>query len=300
MFGAHHVRNWQEWKDEQDYPYDSVAALAAYSNLKSGAGDGIPYADGDIPLNVWRFLQTNGSAGTDGRIRKIESYYQLDKTAEQTEQEWLDLFFNTILLYGPVTVATAWPNNWFVNPAPSGVMPNPGGSSTGHMFSVSGKRTINGVICAACDQSWIDWGVIDPNGDTNVFYIPVDMFAMTAQLGLWECWKTFDVLGDHPVIPIPPKPQPESGMLSIYTVDPVYLDLAIGTQLYKEDGSPLTTVHSGGSHLFSPGLANATHRAVAISTGGVRQYALVAITDCKNVVSLDEDWLHWLSMAPKS
>jgi hypothetical protein len=284
-FGVTAVRNYQELLDEGSAPFTSAEALQSYKYLKWGdpsgvwPGDGIPYAGGDIPLNVWKYEQLIGSVGPDGKNRKIGPYYQLDKTPSDTDQSWLDEFFNVMHDFGPVTVSSAWPTNWFPDPAPSGVMPNPSGATAGHMWAVKGKKTINGVIYARCRQSWGDgWGVVDTHGHGGEFLIPVAQFALVYILGLAECWKTVDILGDHPT------PLPEVGMLPVYSIAPAYVDLAIGVQCFKEDGkTPLVKVSSGGAGRFSPGLAYAGQRAVEINTGGIRQYAVINSVNCTNV-----------------
>ena len=61
------------------------------------------------------------------------------------------------------------------------------------------------------------------------------------------------------------------------------VDLAIGAQLYRLDGTtPLVKLSSGGMGLWSP-FASGANRAVQISTGGVVQLALVRTADCTNV-----------------
>ena len=282
-FAVTAIRNGQELIDEGSAPFSSAEALQSYRYLKAGdpsgvwPGDGIPYGVGDIPLYVWQYEKAVGSVGPDGKTRKIAGYYQNDKQPSDTNQSWLDLVFNVLVTAGAVSVSSAWPDNWFPNPAPSGVMPYPGGAASGHMWAVKGKKTINGVIHARCRQSWgADWGAIDTHGRSGEFLIPVSYFALVSRLGLNECWKTVDVIDDHP--------SPEVGMLPVYSIAPAYVDLAIGVQCFKEDGkAALVKVSSGGANRFSPGLAYAGKRAVEITTGGVRQYAVVNLADCTNV-----------------
>jgi hypothetical protein len=64
---------------------------------------------------------------------------------------------------------------------------------------------------------------------------------------------------------------------------PKIVNLAVGVQLYATDGkTPLVKLSSGGTDLYSPFGFNA-QRAVVISTGGVRQIAMVAAAACTNV-----------------
>ena len=64
---------------------------------------------------------------------------------------------------------------------------------------------------------------------------------------------------------------------------PKIVDLGVGVQCYATDGTtPLVKISNGGLNLYSP-FGNGAQRAVVISTGGVRQVALVALTACKNI-----------------
>ena len=283
------IRNWQELQDgAPSAPFTSAEALASYQALKSGVpglwpGDGIPYADGDIPVNAWNFESKVGSTDANGKTHVIAAYYQLDKQSAQTEQDWLDEFFNVMAAFGPVSVASAWPNNWFPFPA-NGVMPTPGGASAGHMWAVKGKRTLaDGTIVAVCRQSWgSSWGLTDSFGRGGEFLIPVSYFQYTQQLGLWECWKTLDAKtpGEWPAPPVPPEPN----MTVPLQGSPQLVDLAVGVQCYeRNDGTtPLVQIKSGGAGVFSPGALSATKLVVRISTGGVVQEAIVNASDATN------------------
>ena len=77
--------------------------------------------------------------------------------------------------------------------------------------------------------------------------------------------------------------------LPITEAAPKLVDLAIGAQLYRLDGTtPLVTLSSGGTGLWSP-FASGSNRAVQISTGGLVQLALVRAADCANVRDLPTD-----------
>ena len=304
-FAATGIRNWQEFRDGGLYPFTSAEALASYNELKSGVpglwpGDSIPYADGDIPLYAWQYEQKAGSADANGKRHVIAAYYQLDYTSGQTEQQWLDEFFSVLAAFGPVSVSSAWPAGWFADPkSRGGVMPSPGGATAGHMWAVKGKLTLTAAqmqalgilgslsgVMARCRQSWgSGWGVTDSFGRSGEFLIPVEYFAMTAQLGLHECWKTIDVTGEWPAPP-PPPPTPEPVNMTVpLQGSPQLVDLAVGVQCYeRNDGkTPLVQIKSGGNGVLSPGSYSATQLVVRISIGGIVQEAVVNASDAKNV-----------------
>jgi hypothetical protein len=299
-FSVTGIRNYQEKQDgAPDFPFDSAEALLSYQRLKSGygawPGDGIPYAAGDIPLNVWRYEQLVGSQDAAGEFHTIANYYQDDAYSGQTEQQWLDEFFNVMLLAGPVSVSSGWPNNWMPDPAPSlGVMPTPGGASAGHQWAAKGKKTLTAAQMAQIGYpslsgimvrnrqgwGWPGWGIVDSFGRGGEFLIPVEWFAYTTQLGLHECWKSVDKPGEWPAPPAPPEPAMTVKLIG----SPQLVDLAVGTQCYQRaDGTtPLVTIKSGGTGVFSPGAFSTTQLVVRISTGGIVQEAIVNATDAKN------------------
>jgi hypothetical protein len=297
-FAATAIRNWQEFQDGAGgYPFTSAEALQSYNELKSGVtglwpGDSIPYADGDIPLYAWQYEQKAGSADASGMRHVIAAYYQLDYSFGQTEQQWLDEFFSVLQAFGPVSVSSAWPDGWFASPV-NGVMPTPGGATAGHMWAVKGKKTLaDGTVTARCRQSWgSGWGVTDSFGRPGEFLIPVSYFALTAQLGLHECWKTIDATGEWPAPPPPAPPVPPEPVMSTVPLwgSPQLVDLAIGVQTFdRDDGktplTPITGPKPGPVTVVSPGAFDTAGKQliVRISHGGINQEAIVNVADAKN------------------
>ena len=77
--------------------------------------------------------------------------------------------------------------------------------------------------------------------------------------------------------------QPVEAPVQVTDPTPKIVDLAVGVQCYAADGkTPLVKIQSGGKDIYSP-YGNGAQRAVVISTGGVRQVAMVALTACRNI-----------------
>lgn len=94
-------------------------------------------------------------------------------------------------------------------------------------------------------------------------------------------------LGGHGPRQAAPRSQPvtEEGTMPLPITEaiPKLVDLAVGTQIYRLDGTtPLVKLSSGGTDLWSP-FASGINRAVRISTGGLVQLVLVRTAACKNV-----------------
>jgi hypothetical protein len=292
-FSATEVRSYQERTDEGKWAFSTTSATRAYSWLKNGhdawPGDGAPDGLGSYPLAVWRMAKQVGIPGIDGVGRPISAYYQLQGTPG--DPAWIDLMLQVILQFGPVTVSSAWPNNWWTVPA-TGHVPAPAGVVGAHQWARKGYK-LNGPVGPthlglsptgrywANLQSWGTYGHTDEYGRSGTFYTPFEGDHDWSQMQIAEVWKTIDV-DEYPN----PTPEPTNMTLPIYNPGPwdQAVDLAIGTPIWAPDGkTPLTKVANSLTGVRSPFAVSATMRLVRITTGGVLQGGLVATTACKNM-----------------
>ncbi len=223
------------------------------------------------PPQLWDYTKRVGWPTKDGSPRRVDAaYYSLGRPS--SDAAWLAAVQQTILQLGPFQMTSSWPDNWW-NTDAAGFMPTP--SSTlagGHAYESCGwDLHADGSWDLICHQTWGAFGH-DPEHPDH-FRVRA---AWLDPLG-WEAWKVIDLV-DAPTPPL------EVGMLPVYSIDPKFVDLAVGVQCFREDGkTPLVKVSSGGAGRFSPGYAYLGKRAVEINTGGVRQYAVVNAADCSNV-----------------
>ena len=293
-FTADEIKMQQERIDQGIYAFDDTCAFAGWEQFKHGygswPGDGID-SDGSIPLYVWKFAKLEGLLDKAGKHRKILAYYQLQ--GEPGSPEWIDTRIQVLLQYGPVSVASAWPNNYWTCPA-DGFLPPPVGVAGAHMFANKGfwlKGPIGPLSAGHSPtgrywiyrQSWGKYGKTDKYGHSGTFYIPFEAdgspYYSTFQIA--EIWKTIDV-DEYPN----PTPEPDEMTLPIYNAAPwdQAVDLAIGTQVYAPDGTtPLVRVSNTLTGVRSPFAVSATRRLVRITTGGVLQAGIVATSACANM-----------------
>lgn len=278
-FAATGIRNWQEHADEGRWAFDTPSAYQTYQWLKHGhgsfGGDGMPGIEGSSARAVWDLARTEGIPARSGPPRRIAAYYRL--SGVPGSEAWVATMQQVILVHGPVSVVMPWADNWFSSPTGDGILPHPTVARSSHMFARTGWRTIGGQRYWRHRNSWGAWGVTDSFGHRGEFLTPVEFDGLFG-VRLDEAWKTIDITGDSPT------PPPEVGMLPVYSINPALVDLPVGTQLYREDGkTPLVKVSAGGVGRFSPGLAFAGKLAVEISTGGIHQYAVANVADCRNI-----------------
>jgi hypothetical protein len=289
-FSAASVRSWQEWYDEGRWAFNNASAFLGYDWLKHGhgayPGDGVD-AEGSYPLAVWTLAKVEGLPGADGLARKIAAYYQLQGAPGSAA--WIDLQIQVLLQYGPVTVSSAWPNNWWTCPS-SGLLPYPSGHAGGHQYVRKGfwlKGPVGPLASGLSPsgrywrhrQSWGAYGRTDKFGRSGEFLTPFEADAAYPNLQIGEVWKTLDII-DYP------KPEPAM-TLPIYNAAPFdqRVDLAAGTQLYATDGTtPLVKIGLAGAWgVRSPFAVSATKRLVRITTLGITQGAIVATAACSNM-----------------
>lgn len=285
-FAATSVRSWQERQDEGTFEFTTDSAFTTYRWLKEGhgafPGDGID-AEGSYPSAVWQMAKMEGVPGADGHARKIAAYYQLQGTPGSAQ--WIATRLQVLIQFGPVTVATPWPTNWW-DCGTSGILPYPSGIAGAHMYTCKGYTLVGpkGALALGMSPSgryWKyrqSWGEAayrrrDGYGRAGEFLIPFEADASYPNSfgGNGEVWKTVDMAGDDPT------PSPTGGSVKVTDSVPQLVDLPAGRQLYLVDGvTKLTTMSAAAANVYSPaGGPTAAMRYVVITTGGVRQQLAV-------------------------
>lgn len=292
-FSATSVRAYQERIDEGAWAFSTTSATRAYSWLKNGhdawPGDGAPDGQGSYPLAVWKMAKQVGIPGIDGVGREIAAYYQLQGTPG--DPAWIDTQVQVLLQYGPVTVSSAWPGNWWTVPA-DGHVPAPAGIVGAHQWVRKGYR-LNGPLGLPSNglsptgrywanlQSWGPYGHTDKYGRSGTFYTPFEGDHNWSQMQIAEIWKTIDV-DEYPN----PTPEPTDMTLPIYNgaAFDQAVDIAAGTQVYHTDGTtPLTRFSAAAVAVRSPFAISAARRLIRVTTGGVVQSGIVAMSACTNM-----------------
>jgi hypothetical protein len=290
-FAATSIRSHQEHIDEGSWEFDTAAAFKAYRWLKEGhgayPGDGIP-SEGSYPKAVWTLAKVEGIPGRDGNARRIAAYYQLQGTPGSAA--WVATQQQVILQFGPVSVSSAWPGNWWTCGA-SGLLPYPSGNAGGHMFVKKGwwlsgaKGALSGGM-SPTGRYWRyrqSWGADsytrrDRFGRAGEFLLP---FEADTEYPRWgeggEIWKTVDVKDDDPT--------PGGKMVPVADKAARMLSIPAATQLFDiSTGAPLVKM-SAAAKVHSPFAVNATQYAVVVTTGGVTQLARVNKADASLVAS---------------
>lgn len=296
-FAASAIKMQQELIDSGSYLYNTPCAFVGYNQFKKGygpwPGDGID-SEGSIPLYVWQFARLVGMPDKNGKRHFISAFYQLQ--GQPGSDEWIDTRLQTLLQWGAVSVASAWPNNFWSCPS-SGFLPAPLGTAGAHMFANKGfwlKGPIGPISKGLSPtgrywiyrQSWGTYGKTDEYGHSGTWYVPfeADTSDYYPSFKIAEVWKTVDI-DDFPN-PTPPPTPGDDMTLPVYNAAPFdqAVDLSIGVQLYKIDGvTPLVTMKVDKVGARSCFATSATQRLVQISTGGVLQAAIVATADCRNM-----------------
>lgn len=290
-FAATAIRSGQERIDEGSWEFDSVSAMKTYGWLKKGhgawPGDGIPNVEGSYPQAVWKMARVEGIPGKDGTARRIAAYYQLQGTAGSAD--WIDTQLQVLLQYGPVSVSSAWPNNWWTCGS-SGLLPWPSGNAGGHMFVkkgflLTGPKGPASVGKSPTGRYWRyrqSWGSNysrrDRFGRVGEFLLPFEADVAYPIFGEGgEVWKTIDIKGDDPT--------PEAQMVPAKDKTARMLRLAAGVQLFDiSSGAPLVKMSSAAT-VHSPFAVSTTQYAVVITTGGVQQLARVNTADASLVAT---------------
>ena len=282
-FAATSIRMWQERVDEGTFEFDTESAFETYKWLKEGhgafPGDGIPNVEGSYPSAMWQMAKVEGVPGKDGHARKIESYWQLKGTPGSPE--WIETQLQVLTQFGPVSVATPWPSNWW-DCGPSGILPFPAGTAGAHMYAKKGHlltgpkgQLANGMSLSGrywrMRQSWGEAAYTrkDKFGRAGEWLLPFEAEASypNAMGGNGEIWKTIDKAGDDPT--------PGGEMVPAKDKVARLLKVAANTQLYDiESGTPLVKL-SVAATLYSPFSVNTTQYAVIVTTGGVQQLARI-------------------------
>jgi hypothetical protein len=281
-FAATAIRMGQELVDEGTFEFNTDSAFTAYSWLKKGhgayPGDGVD-AEGSYPSAMWQMAKVEGVPGIDGNARKIESYWQLQGTPGSAA--WIETQLQVLTQFGPVSVATPWPGNWW-GCGPSGILPFPAGLAGAHMYVKKGHTLVGpkGALAAGMSpsgrywrmrQSWGDAAYTrrDRYGRAGEWLLPFEAEAAypNAFGGNGEIWKTIDITGDDPT--------PGGDMVPAKDKTARLLSVPAGTQLYAlETGAPLVKV-AATSRLLSPFAYSLTQYAVIVTTSGVQQLVRV-------------------------
>jgi len=280
-FAATAIRMWQEKVDEGTFEFNSASAFTTYSWLKNGhgafPGDGIPNVEGSFPSAVWQMAKVEGIPGIDGNARKIDSYWQLQDTPGSPA--WIETQLQVLTQFGPVSVATPWPNNWW-GCGPSGILPFPVGNAGAHMYGKKGHWLVGpkGPLAQGMSpsgrywrmrQSWGDAAYTrrDKYGRAGEWLLPFEAEAAypNAFGGNGEIWKTIDKAGDDPT--------PGGEMVPAKDKTARVITAPAGTQLYDiESGAALVKLGGTGSiRLHSPFAYSTTQYAVILTTGGTQQ-----------------------------
>ena len=282
-FAATSIRMWQERVDEGTFEFNTETAFETYRWLKQGhgawGGDGIPNVEGSYPSAMWQMAKMVGIPGIDGFARPIESYWQLKGTPGSPE--WIETQLQVLTQFGPVSVATPWPNNWS-GCGPSGILPFPVGNAGAHMYGKKGHlltgpkgQLANGMSPSGrywrMRQSWGEAAYTrkDRFGRAGEWLLPFEGEAAypSAFGGNGEIWKTIDKAGDDPT--------PGGEMVPAKDKSARIVTAPLGTQLYAIDtNAPLVKLASA-SRLHSPFAVSLTQLAVIVTTGGVQQLARV-------------------------
>lgn len=100
-------------------------------------------------------------------------------------------------------------------------------------------------------------------------------------------------------------PIAEDDMIQIDDATPMIVSLPLGARLYTPGGRLLARLQSGGASVYSPFATVGGRRAVVITTGGVRQLAMVDTAAATRISELipaagaeREAWLQWLETHP--
>lgn len=241
---------------------------------------GLPYGGPDpspglMPSEALQYLQRTGWATKDGSPRrKIGPYYTLG--TPDSSNSFLGALQQTILQLGPFQLVSAWPGNWFSTDL-RGFMKVPSATlAGGHAFEACGWEdwpngcpTLPGCTWDSFHhQTWGAFGSDPEYPDHFRVHSP-----WWNRLG-WESWKVTDLAGD-----VPPSPVPPGGTVKITDSTPKLVALPEGRQLYQVDGiTPLVKMSATVVDVYSPaGGPSATQRYVVVTTGGVRQQAVVAM-----------------------
>jgi len=279
IFGVTEVRMWQEFIDEGTFEFDNNSAFTGYKWLKEGhgawPGDGIN-AEGSIPLYGWQLAKLEGIPGIDGNPRKIDAYWQL--MGEPGSPEWIETQLQVITQYGPVTVASAWPGNWW-SCGPSGILPYPQGTAGGHQWVKKGYwftgpkgQLAQGMSPSGrywrMRQSWGDvYQRADRFGRKGEWLLPFEADGTYPNFWTGEIWKTTDIKGDDPT--------PGGNMVPAKDKVARLVNVPANTPLYDiETGAALVKL-SASAKLYSPFSVNATQYAVIVTTGGTQQLVRV-------------------------
>lgn len=284
-FAATSVRSWQERQDEGTFEFTTDSAFTTYKWLKEGhgayPGDGIN-AEGSYPSAVWQMAKVEGIPGIDGNARKIAAYYQLQGTPGSAE--WIATRLQVLIQFGPVTVATPWPSNWW-DCGTTGILPYPSGLAGAHMYTCKGYTLVGpkGALALGMSPSgryWKyrqSWGEAayrrkDGYGRAGEFLIPFEADASYPNSfgGNGEVWKTVDVAGDDPT--------PAGGSVKVTDPTPKLVTIPEGRQLYQVNGTtPLVKMSATAVDVYSPaGGPTLAQRYVVVTTGGVKQQLVVA------------------------
>jgi hypothetical protein len=211
-FAATSIRSHQEHIDEGAWAFDTDSAFTAYEWLKHGHGaypGDYVQGEGSYPKAVWTLAKDEGIPGRDGKPRRIAAYYQLQ--GDPGSEAWVATRQQVLLQYGPVSVSSAWPGNWW-SCGTSGFLPLPRGVAGGHMFVCKGFW-LKGPVGSVADgrsptgrywryrQSWGDaYARKDQYGRGGEFLLPFESDTSYPVFGTGgECWKTIDIKGDGPV-----------------------------------------------------------------------------------------------------
>jgi hypothetical protein len=292
-FSSTSVRSYQEKIDEGGWRFDSPAAFLAYDWLKNGhgsyPGDGYN-GEGSWPLACWTLAKAEGLPGADGKARRIAAYYQL--TGSPGDQAWIDTQIQVLLQFGPVTVSSAWPANWWVANSANGFLPYPSGTAGAHQYVRKGfwlKGPVGPLSSGMSPtgrywrhrNSWGTYGKTDKFGRTGEFLLPFEADWQYPNLKINEVWKTVDIKD----APAPPPPPPLQGdAMRAYDRQPRIFDLPLGTQFYRTDAvTPLVKLSKAAVGLYSGHAIDSASYEVVITTGGVMQAAIVRRAACKNV-----------------
>jgi hypothetical protein len=305
-FAATEIRQAQEHLDEGGWPFSTASGFKAYDWLKHGhgayPGDGIPTVEGSFPLEVWKMARQVGVPATDGAGRLIEAFYQVLGTPGSAD--WFDAQIQLLLGFGALSIASAWPTNWWTCPS-SGLLPFPSGVAGGHMYVRKGFR-LKGPVGSLSSgrspsgrywrhrQSWGAYGATDEFGRSGEFLLPFEADAGYPNLQIGEAWKTIDKRES----PFPPPPTPGGTMLIQVDHTARLVETTVGKPLYAADGTTLITpiqslppdnsLASAAAYGLKAG-DPASYYAVLISWRNVPQAAWIKATDCTKVTPLVAD-----------
>ncbi len=201
--------------DKPPAPFDIYVLGRQFAGLQ-------PYDDPD------------GGCTTDGVWKALRS---LGFVAEYRWARSLDDFLDWLGLFGPMTVGVNWKTG-MDRPDANGVIHNTGTLRGGHEFCVRGYKMVNGVLCAACIQSWGLWGPLK-----GYFYIPVNELSDLifkeggeAAVGLEVAKDPTPPPDPTPTPPTPPSPQqptPDTPGFPYQQTVPVRYDPVMNEWIYE-------------------------------------------------------------------